>query len=958
MSVRRRSLLILLLVFGLVAGSIAVIATKKTQLGLDLQGGVQLIYEGKPTKAQPTVNQAALDRSLTLLRQRVDAFGVAEPEIRLAGDKQIEVSLPGVEDVNSAVDQIGSTAQLFLYDWEKNVLDEDCKTNPDEPQNGQSAVTGLYNAVQRAAKCDPRVDANNSAADRPRVYVFDKANKPVSEQTFESEADARDSLDAKQLEGAKFVTVPEGILVLRAERGDPDKNGKVPPAPDRWYLIDDNPALSGTDIKDPKQEFDERAGNLPIVTFKFTDKGRKAFQNTTRAIAIRGQDNAPPGADPVSASQHFAIALDNELVSTPYINYRENPDGIDGVNGAQISGGFTIDTAQNLAQLLEIGALPLRLELVSRSQVSATLGKQALDQGLTAGIGGFIVVALFLLVFYRVLGVIATATLAVYALYFYALVKLIPITLTLPGIAGLILTLGVAADANIVIFERIKEEIRAGRSVGTAIASGYKKAIGTIIDANVVTLLVAFVLFLLAAAGVRGFAFTLGIGVAVSLFTAVLATQAILLALSGTRLLSGRAALGAREREARRKFDFMGASRYFFSASGIILLIGALAIAGKGLNFGIDFESGSRITAPLAKAASVDQVREALRPVGFGDAEIQTIDNPDLGKNVVQVSVEKLNPQDNTVTDALNAKFGSAGDPNVETIGPSFGRSVARSALYAIIASLLIIGVYITLRFEWKYAVPVLIALMHDLLITAGVYALVGQEVTTSTVAALLTILGFSLYDTIIVFDRVRENVPRMPSAAFSQIVNRSMSEVIVRSLATSFCALLPILSLFLFGGETLRDFAFALIVGTLSGTYSSVFIASPVLCHWKEREAVYAKRESRIKAEHGGIVPAYAVATAGVPADVAPSERGGRRGRITAPSDPANVSNQEFEDMVRNLGVESGQAAAAAGPSVPGGRRAARRAGNGDGEAAPKPEPKPKSPAARKVTRKHGRAR
>jgi SecD/SecF fusion protein len=964
MSDRRRNLFVLLLVLGLLAGSVAVIATKKTQLGLDLQGGVQLIYEGKPTRAQPKVTTEALNRSLGLIRQRVDAFGVSEPEIRLS-NKNIEVNLPGVKDADAAVSQVGTTAQLYLYDWEKNLLGADCKTNPTEVDAGLTPITGLFRAVTQASKCPPQRDANNGAADRPRTYAFSGANQPLNNgQPFDDVADARDSLDAKALQGAKFLTVPEGILVLRDQKADPKPGGPTPPDPDRWWVLQDNPALSGTDIRNPKQTSDQQGGNQPIVTFEFTDKGQRAFQNTTRAIAQRGLDNAPPGADPVSASHKFAIALDNALVSTPYINYRENPDGIDGVNGAQISGGFTITSAQNLAKLLQIGALPLRLDLVSRSQVSSTLGKQALDQGLIAGVGGFVIVALFLLLFYRVLGLIAVGALAVYALYFYALVKLVPITLTLPGIAGLILTLGVAADANIVIFERVKEEIRAGRSVGTAIAQGYKKGLSTIIDANVVTLLVAFILFVLATASVRGFAFTLGIGVIVSLFTAVLATQAILLLLRGSSVLSSRAALGARERKQRQKFDFMGASRYFFSLSGVILLIGALAISGKGLNFGIDFESGTRITAALQKPATIDQVRGT---VGIADAKIQSVDNPDIGRNVVQISTGTLRPQGvSAVNRALGSRYGLVEQPQIESIGPSFGQSVARSALIAIIASLIVIGLYIALRFEWKYAVPVMIALAHDLLITAGVYALVGQEVTTSTVAALLTILGFSLYDTIIVFDRIRENVPRMPSAAFSQIVNRSMSEVIVRSLATSFCSLLPVLALFLFGGQTLRDFAFALIVGTLSGTYSSVFIASPVLSYWKSREPVYRKREARI-AQELGEVPAYAVAVAGLPADVAPTEpRSGRRGRVTSPDDPANVSKAEFDEMVRQLGHDD--AAAAGRPSARTAPRGGRRGRGGavaadpTPDAAPdeaeKPTPKPKSSAARKVHRKHGRAR
>ena len=520
------------------------------------------------------------------------------------------------------------------------------------------------------------------------------------------------------------------------------------------------------------------------------------------------------------------------------------------------------------------------------------------------------IVAIFLLAFYRILGLIAVGALCVYALYFYALIKLIPITLTLPGIAGLILTIGVAADANIVIFERVKEEIRAGRSVPAGIAAGYKKGLSAIIDANVVTFMVAFILFILATAGVKGFAFVLGIGTVVSFLTAVLLTQAVLGTMSRSRLISHPAALGAGKRSHHwwQSFDFMGASKWFFSASGVILLIGALAIGGKGLNFGIDFESGTRIKTALVKTADEDGVRSVLSGAGFGDAEIQRLSGREVqGGNGFQISTETLNAaQRQRIQQGLDQKY-QVRSFNFDTIGPIFGQTVAKSALIAIIASLIVISAYIALRFEWKYAVPVLIALMHDLLITSGVYALTGREVTTSTVAALLTILGYSLYDTIIVFDRVRENVPRMPRAAFSQIVNRSMSEVLARSLATSFSTALPILALLLFGGETLKDFAFALLVGVASGTYSSIFIASPVLTHWKEREAVYERRRSRIAEQFGGVVPAYAVATAGAPVDVAPAERERRRRRITEPETPdRSVSQSEFDEMVRDLHVDA----------------------------------------------------
>jgi SecD/SecF fusion protein len=985
----RRNLFILLVVLGLIAGSVAVVLTKPTKLGLDLEGGARLVYQGKPTKQQPTVTQEALDRALDIVRKRVDAFGVSEPEINRAGRDQIEVNLPGVDNAEQAARQVGETAQMFFYDWEPNVLDENCKTNPEEINGGQQPTSGLYEAVKRAAKCPENAaggkDADNTTSGKV-YYAFDKvAKKPFegvgseeqspSDPPGTAEKSLKDRIaglkPAVPADRVEILSVNEGVVVVREEKNDPDA-----PDPDLWWVIRDEPVLSGTEIKKPEQNFDQSGGNEPIVTMEFTDKGRKAFAATTRAIAERGSDNRPFGTDEVSASHHFAIRLDEDLISKPYINFRENPEGIDGRGGAQISGGFTITSAQNLAQLLKIGALPIKLEEISRSQVSATLGKQALDQGLKAAIAGFIIVALFLLTFYRVLGVIAVAALAIYALYFYALIKLIPITLTLPGIAGLVLTLGVAADANIVIFERVKEEIRAGRSIAAGLAAGYKKGFATILDANIVTLLVAFVLFILATAGVKGFAFTLGVGTILSLLTAVLATQAILLSMRNTRMLSKRSALGAGDTERSFRWDFMGASKWFFSASGVILLVGALAIAVNGLNFGIDFEAGSRVTASLKQAASVDQVREALTGIeGAESAKIQAVDNPDLGANVVQVAVEE-GVSSEEIRETLNERFGEAQAANVEEVGPTFGETVANNAWRAILISLLVISAYIALRFEWKFAVPVLIALMHDILITAGVYSLTGREVTSSTVAALLTILGFSLYDTIIVFDRIRENVPRMPSAAFSQIVNRSMSEVIVRSLATSFCTGLPVAALLIFGGETLQDFAFALLVGVASGTYSSVFIAGPVLTHWKEREPLYLAREKRIKAELGH-VPAYATAVGGGPVDVAPTAR--RRGStsLTAPQDPTQVSQAEFDAMVRDLGVEgaeeatAGPAARAAGVAParrPAGGRRARRAAGGNGTpqdpgagaspAGPAPKTDDQGRPKKPRNKKHGRPR
>jgi SecD/SecF fusion protein len=980
-SERRRNLFVLLLVLGLLLASVVVIVSKSTKLGLDLQGGVELVYEAQPTK-QTAVTPDAIQRALDVMRERVDRIGVAEPAIQRSGENQISVALPAVKNLAQAIDQVGTVAQLAFYDWEVDVIGPNGRPDPADPNvtggraAGSDGALTLYDAVLRASKRPAKIEANNSHdgsifyAVNPKTKTVYRASRDPNAQAGEDTraealADVRPAALRKQ---AKVYEVKPDTVIVRAQQPDDVKTKS-----DAWFVLKDDVALRGQEIKNPEQATDSGTGGNgePIVTFDFTNKGRKIWQDVTRRIAERGAASTGilPGQSVENGFQHFAIVLDDELVSVPSIDFQKYPDGIDGRNGSQIQGSFTIKSAQALANVLKTGALPLKLKLISSSQVSATLGKQALNQGLVAGIAGFIVVALFLLIFYRVLGVIAVVALAVYGVYFFALIKLIPVVLTLPGIAGLILTLGVAADANIVIFERVKEEIRGGRSVMAGIATGYKKGLTAIIDANVVTIMVAFILFVLATAGVKGFALTLGLGVIVSLFTAVLATQAILGAMGKSRLLSSPSALGASKPKGNRlRRNYVGASRWFFSLSGVILLICALALGSRGINFGIDFESGTRINVALKQKVDENAVRDVLSTVGQGNAEIQRVQTKTGSK--FQISTANLRPDQVTkVQGALDKKFDFADTPSSTSIGPTFGQTVANSAVIAIIASLLVISAYIALRFEPKYAVPVLIAVMHDILITAGIYALVGQEVSTATVAALLTILGFSLYDTIIVFDRIRENVPRMPRAAFSQIVNRSMSEVVVRSLATSFCSGLPVLALLLFGGETLRAFAFALLVGTISGTYSSIFIAAPVLVAWKEREPIYRRRHASIAAENGGVVPAFATGAAGVQVD-APTGRRLRGGtRLTAPDDPeGKVSRSEFDDMVRDLHADPApRGTAVAEPPAP---RSKPKPAPQDDTADALPEdvvmpdrpdtrakPKPRSGSSRRKG-KHGRPR
>jgi len=924
MTDRRRNLFILLLVAGLLAASAIVIAVKSTRLGLDLKGGVELVYKGEPTPQVPTVTPEALDRALDIIRSRVDQIGVGEPEIQRSGRDQISVGLPDVQNIQRAQEQVGTPAQLYFYDWEKNAITPDGRAvapqlpnqDPDAQRISQGAGSSaqgqsLYEAVKLASRQTAAATADGASRSDEAYYLFDRLHRYLAgpERTRDDLLSAIDRTTAPS--GSESFAVPQGYVVVQAAARSSDDIVESDDAAARFYVLRDRVALSGKDIKDPQQGFNEI--QQPDVEFRFTNDGKQAFQDVTRDIAQRGINLTLPGVNPQTVLQHFAVALDGRLISVASIDPQQFSDGIDGENGAVIEGGFTIQSAQDLANLIKLGALPIGLRLISQSQVSATLGKQALHQGLIAGAVGLLVVALFLIAYYRVLGLIATTALLIYGVYLYALIKLFGVTMTLPGIAGLILTIGVAADANIVIFERVKEELRAGKSVPAAISAGYRKGLTAIVDANVVTVMTAFILFMLATAGVKGFAFMLGIGTLVSLFTAVMATQAILATLGRSRLFANPAAVGAHLAGKRWHFDFTGASRWFFSMSGVILLIGALSIGGNGLTFGIDFTSGTRITTALAQPADEGQLRSLLEAGGVSDAKIQRVENAELGRNVVQISTEQLQPgKVEDLRARLDQQFGGTANFSSTSVGPTFGETVANNAIVAIIASLLVISAYIALRFQWKFAVPVLIALMHDLLITGGIYSLTGREVTSATVAALLTILGYSLYDTIIVFDRIRENMPRMPRAAFSQIANRSMSEVLTRSLATSLCTALPILALMLFGGETLRDFAFALLVGVISGAYSSIFIATPVLTAWKEREPVYEARRERIAAEHGGVVPPYAVATAGEPVEVEPEvASSGPRRRLTTPDEPGQLSDEEFEALRRDLDVADQDAVA-----------------------------------------------
>jgi SecD/SecF fusion protein len=934
---RKRNLIILGLVGVLLAGSIAVILLMPSRLGLDLAGGIELTYKASPTNEARKPTDRELQNAIKVINERVNALGVTEAEVQATGNELITVSLPDVDDPEAAKALVGSTAQMFFYKWEDNIVGKpgQTKSTTDTKSSNNLGAVKQYDAVKLASKQKPSADAKG----RDKYYLFstEKGNKLIAGPELSKEdllnADNQTlkppaPMDGKQPADSEILVVPKGYVVVSYNAN----GGKVP----QWYVLKDNVALTGDDVKSAAVGTDSNGGGGPAVDLAFTGKGGKIFQDVTAQLFEEGANEPVIGQ---KNGHRFAIVLDGKVVSLASINPNDQTlsQGIAG-GRAQIS-GLTQREAANVAQQIDLGALPVQLELQSQTTVSASLGKAALDQALIAAAAGFALVFLFLLLFYRILGIIAGVALIIYGIFFFAVTKLVGFTFTLPGIAGLVLTLSVAADANIVIFERIKEEIRAGKSMKSAISTGYSKGFSTILDANVVTLITAFILFVLATAGVRGFAASLGLGTIVSLFTAVVVTSAILGVLSNWRGLERPSALGVQDADEHRqrwRFDFMGKSRIFFTISGAILAAGALAVAGMGLNLGIDFTGGTKIIVGFQKPVTEQQVRAVVAKTGAPDAKIQRITNDKtLGPNAFQISSSEINQEGDVdlIRRDFDAKWKIRATSDADTqfavssVGPTFGAVIAKGAMTAIIFSLLVIGGYVTLRFGYKFAVPLLIALSHDILITLGVYALLGQEVSSATVAALLTILGFSLYDTIIVFDRVRENMPRMPRAAFSQIINRSMSEVLTRSLATSLCTALPVLALLILGGDTLKDFAFALLVGTISGTYSSIFIAAPVLSHWKEREPIFKQREARIREENGGVVPAFATETIG---GVAVNASTGKELIIDEPE--AEIEESEDEPIEEELdgAVPAGAASGASGgavqrPTTKAERRAAR---------------------------------
>ena len=886
---RRTTVLILVAVAALLIGTGAISYLRSPVLGLDLQGGAEITLEAQPEKGQ-TVTDEQMNQAVQILRTRVDALGVSEPQIQREAGNRITIAVAGEKDPARVFALVGSTGQLYFIDLEEGLTQGVSRSYV--AGAGIVPKTSLYDLLKA-------VPTKLQQGEQSILYAFRKGDtaQPLNPNGAVTEEQLLLQLGEQSLPAdVEVLGVPADHIAVKCSNQSP---AGCPPnitpiavkGKERffWYMFDLPPPaerLTGDDLSSAKADVDPQTGE-PVVLMSFDDRGARLFGDITKQLADRGRSEwSAAGAQAGQEAaffQRFSIILDGQLETYPTIDFVQNPNGITG-GEAQITGLGSPQEAQDIALVLQSGSLPVRFVALSSSQVSATLGQTSLRDGLIAGLVGLLLMMIYLVAFYRVLGLVADLALLIFAALFYGVILAIPVTMTLPGIAGMILTIGVAADANIVVFERVREEFRAGKSLRAAISAGYSRGFRTILDANAVTLITAGVLFVASQSSVKGFAFLLAIGVLVSMFTSVVATRAILNVLAGFRWFDNPRVIGAEAKPVRWRFDFAGRKRLFFAIAAVAVAICVGALAVRGLNLGLDFTGGTRMAVVTKQPATVDGMKAILvsSDAGLGDAIVrgEGSSTSSATYTAFQIDAKEIPAgKVQTIEQTINQQYGLQGQIDVRTVSGSFGSEILRGALLALGFSLFLIIVYIALRFDWKFAVPMIVALLHDLLLAAGVYAISGREVTSASVAALLTILGYSLYDTIIVFDRVRENEKTLRRQTYDQIVNISLWETATRSLNTSFSTLLPILALFAFGGAVLQDFAFALIVGIASGAYSSFFIAAPLLSVLKSREPEYRGRKGsdelpafmlgRTEAVAAG-APAPALATVGATASVA----------------------------------------------------------------------------------------
>ena len=613
--------------------------------------------------------------------------------------------------------------------------------------------------------------------------------------------------DFKKLQLAQEGNVPPEVELKTIER-----DGEQQPV-----LLDKKAALTGENIVDAQVRFNQSGFGEPYVSLKFNSEGSKQFAKIT-------QDNV---------GRQLAIVLDGNIHSAPVIR-EPIPSG-----EAQISGRFNFQEASDLAIVLRVGALPAPMYIEEERTIGPLLGQDSIKSGIAACAIGGAMVLIFMAVYYLLAGLIANIALVLNFIiilgsfgFLKILVPQAEVTLTLPGIAGIVLTLGMAVDANVLINERIKEELKTGRPVLSAIKNGYHKAFRTILDANITTLIAAFLLFQFGTGPIRGFAVTLSIGLIASMFTAIFVTRAIFEVLLSIRKLKHIPMIDLIK---DTKINFISKRRICYALSILVISVGLFTFFGKGKSaYGVDFSGGQIQEYKFERPIPIEDLRTSLSEVGLADSSIQRFeDNPEIV--VIRTSEDTVS--------AVNEVFREKYQDNkfeilrIEKVGPVVGQLLRKRAILAILYALAGILIYVGFRFKhFNFAIAGVIALLHDIALTVGILALTGRQIDLLIVTALLTIAGYSINDTIVIYDRIRENLRTAQKVNLPDIINQSINRTLSRTILTTLLTLFVVVALFIFGGEVLNSFAFSLIIGFASGVYSTIFIASPLVLAWQKK--------------------------------------------------------------------------------------------------------------------------
>ncbi|MEW7006822.1 MULTISPECIES: protein translocase subunit SecDF [unclassified Lentilitoribacter] len=790
-------------------------------LGLDLQGGSHMLLRLERNEIIEERIQTTRDDVRRLLR----AEGIGYTGLSAAG-QAVQVRIRNNDEIEQAKDILDE----LLVPVDGGLLGGGTivEITREEPQEG----------LLRFSLSEAGIDYRVSAAVAQSIEVVRRRVDELgtTEPTIQRQGSDRLLVQVPGLEDPQqlkeilkttakltFRMVDTSMPVQEAINGRPPATSEILPASNEAegsYLIQRSVLVAGENLVDAQAGFDQQT-NEPIVTFRFDTKGAQRFGQATQ------QNVGLP----------FAIVLDDQVISAPRIN-----EPILGGSG-QISGNFTVEEANNLAILLRAGALPATLTIIEERTVGPSLGADSIAAGKVAGIIGAVLVVVFMILAYGVLGIVANIALIANIVMIMAILTLFGATLTLPGIAGIVLTVGMAVDSNVLIYERIREEARAGRNLVQAIEAGFARALTTILDANITTLIAAAILFFVGTGPVKGFAVTLTIGIITTVFSAFTLTRWMMAFWFKRRrpkaLPDGLMGMLPSE----FNFKFMKLRNAAFIASVFAAVASVALFFTIDMNYGIDFKGGSIIEVRSQDGpADLGDLRTRMSELNLGDVQVQEFGSPEEVLIRVQAQDGSESSEQNVVT-LVRAELDSEYEfRRVEVVGPTVSSELATAGALAVGGALFAILIYIWLRFEWQFAIGAVVATFHDVLLTIGIFVLSGVEFNLSSVAAVLTIVGYSLNDTVVVYDRVRENLRRYKKKPLDALLDLSVNQMLSRTMLTSVTTLLALLALFLFGGEVIQSFTFAMIFGVIVGTYSSTFIAAPILILFKLRPEDFRK--------------------------------------------------------------------------------------------------------------------